>query len=120
MRPDATIIYRGVDSFKGAGSRRLKEIADDERIMKAGRESLRRHKSLDPHTWLAESREHALALVYTTEVLGPVRAVSEGLVVDVPKIRLPEDYLKRAGAFARVRAAEAAFRLAGVWRLVLK
>ncbi len=63
---------------------------------------------------------HAIALVYTSEVLGPVNAAYEGLVNAVPKIDLTDEYLKRAGAFARMRAAEAAFRLAEIWRMALK
>jgi hypothetical protein len=68
---------------------------------------------------VSESRKHAIALVYTSEVLGPVNAAYEGLVDAVPKIDLTDEYLKRAGAFARMRATEAAFRLAEIWRMAL-
>ena len=88
--------------------------------MAVGQEAMNRPATLDPLTWLSESREYAIALVYTSEILGPVNAAYEGLVEAVPKIDLTSDYLKRAGAFARVRAAEAAIRLAEVWRVALR
>ena len=103
---------------EGDVDRRLKEITDNS--IAAGQEAMNRPATLAPLTWLIESREHAIALVYTSEVLGPVNAAYEGLVDAVPKIDLTDEYLKRAGAFARVRAAEAAFRLAEMWRMVLK
>ena len=81
---------------------------------------MRVSRSLSPFTWLAESRLQANALVYTSEVLGPIKAVSTGLADEVPRIDLSEEYLKRAGAYARVRAAEAASRLVGIWREALK
>ena len=50
----------------------------------------------------------------------PGDAAFEGLVDPVPKIDLTDRYLTRAGAFARMRAAESAFRLAEVWQMALK
>ena len=102
---------------EGDVERRLKKISDNS--MAVGQEAMNRPATLDPLTWLSESREHAVALVYTSEVLGPVNAAHEGLVDAVPKIDLTDEYLKRAGAFARVRAAEAAIRLAKIWRRTL-
>ena len=46
--------------------------------------------------------------------------VAKGRANEVPKIKPTEEYLKRAGAFARVRAAEAAYRLAAMWREALE
>ncbi len=74
---------------------------------------------LDPLTWLEESREHSRTFVYRPEVLGPIKAAADGLAEAVPRIDLSDEYLQHAGAFARVRAAEAGFRLAEVWRLTL-
>ncbi len=74
---------------------------------------------LDPLTWLEEIREHSRAFVYRPEVLGPIKAAADRLAEAVSRIDLSDEYLQHAGAFARVRAAEAGYWLAEVWRLGL-
>ncbi len=64
--------------------------------------------------WLKESRDVAVASVYAPDVMEPV-SVALRAKGEVPEVTLSESYLKNAGAVAKVRAAEAAVRLAGVW-----
>jgi hypothetical protein len=72
--------------------------------------------SLDPLTWLAESRAHSVQVAYTPEVLGPVKATMESPLTELLSINFSEAYLKQAGNLAQHRAAEAGYRLAEVWR----
>ena len=65
-----------------------------------------------PETWLKESVRYGRTHVYTNEVLQPVTAASRGLTRGVPKLKLREEYFRRAGAVARQRAKLAAYRLA--------
>jgi hypothetical protein len=74
---------------EGDVNRRLKEIAD--KSMAVAQEAMNKPATLDPLTWLSESREHAIALVYTSEVLGPVNAAYEGLVNALPNIDLTDE-----------------------------
>jgi hypothetical protein len=68
---------------------------------------------LRPLTWLAESSEYAARRRGFWEVLAAVKvAANTGQKVET--LDLLEEYLKEAGALARVRAAFAAHRLAGI------
>jgi len=102
---------------RDAVNRQVAEIASDAELMANGRMAA---VDLDPLTWIRESREAAIRATYTDEVLEPVLAVSRGLAVRIPPIDLSQDYLKNAAAVARVRAAQAAHRLAAVWREALR
>jgi hypothetical protein len=74
---------------------------------------------MDASNWVEESREAARQAVYTQEVMGPITATARGLSAEVGKIYLSEDYLQKAGQVARIRAVQASYRLAEVWRLAL-
>lgn len=45
-----------------------------------------------------------------------LNVVSRGLVDKPEVLDLPEDYLRNAGRVAQIRAVEAGYRLAGVWK----
>jgi hypothetical protein len=56
---------------------------------------------------------------YTPIVIDSLNVVARGLV-DKPKVLdLPEDFLMNAGRVAQIRAAEAGYRLARVWKKCL-
>jgi hypothetical protein len=98
---------------EGDVQRRTAEIAADRELtMRAKAAAM----NLDPLSWLEESRHHGTTHVYAPEVLQAVTAVSRGLTQEVLPVDLPDQYLRRAGALARVRAAEAGHRLAAIWR----
>lgn len=70
---------------------------------------------LRPGSIAIRSKSAALDFAYTSEVLGPVQAaMREGS--ELPTINFSEEYLKRAGTLAKVRAAQAGQRLAEIWR----
>lgn len=71
---------------------------------------------LDPLVWLGESRKAAIENVYAPEVLDSISIVSRGIAEKPEVLELSEPYLKNAGRIAQVRAVEAAYRLAGVWK----
>jgi hypothetical protein len=79
-------------------------------------EVISRSASLDPHTWLAESREHSKSITYTNEVLEPIKAAMDSPLAELMPINFSDTYLKQAGNLAQHRAAEAGYRLAEVWR----
>jgi len=100
-------------------SDQIDEITHGGDAMKAGPGARRRPDSLNPLTWIDESRTHARSLVYSSEVLGPIRATVEGMADEVPRIDLTDAYLERAKSLAEVRAVQAAYRLAEIWREAL-
>ena len=102
---------------EGAINRRLAEITSDKQLVNYGRKAV--GQSMDGLAWVEESRATAKQAVYTQEVMGPITAVDRGLSEGVGQVYLSEDYLKNAGKVARVRAAQAGYRLAEVWRLGL-
>ncbi|TWT98204.1 S1/P1 Nuclease [Botrimarina colliarenosi] len=102
---------------EGDTDRRLTEIITDEDLIELGDISF---EEVDPLLWLAESREVVRMVVYTAEVVAPVRAVSGGKASQLPPIRLSQEYLKAAGVVATLRADEAGYRLAAVWRKCLR
>jgi hypothetical protein len=96
--------------------RRYAEIVTSPELTARGEQALSLAGGLDPQVWLEESRKLAVEQVYTPEVLEPLNVVVRGLVEKPQEITLSEAYLKNAGEVAQVRATEAAYRLAGVWR----
>jgi hypothetical protein len=102
---------------EGDINRRLASIKGDKQLVGFGRKAVK--QSMDGLAWVAESREAARQGVYTQEVMGPVNAAARGLSDEVGQVFLSEDYLRNAGQLARIRAAQAGYRLAEVWRLAL-
>lgn len=98
--------------------RRLGKLRTDKELVTAGRKAV--GQSMDSHQWVQESREAARQAVYTQEVMGPITAFARGLSDGVGKIYLSEEYLKKAGRVAQIRAAQAGYRLAEVWRMGLR
>ena len=102
---------------EGAINRRLAEITGEKELVEYGQKAV--GQSMDAHVWVEESRDAARRAVYTPEVMGPITAVARGLSAEVGQIRLSDDYLKNAGQVARIRAVQAGYRLAEVWRVAL-
>ncbi len=96
--------------------RRFTEITSSPQLTEIGRISVSIPGGLEPLVWLGESRKAAIEHVYTPEVLDSLSIVSRGLVEKPEVLELSEPYLKNAGKVAQVRAVEAAYRLAGVWK----
>jgi hypothetical protein len=96
--------------------RRITEITSSPQLTEIGRISISIPGGLDPLVWLGESRKAAIEHVYTPEVLDSLSIVSRGIVEKPEVLELSEPYLKNAGKVAQVRAVEAAYRLAGVWK----
>ncbi|TWT92471.1 S1/P1 Nuclease [Botrimarina colliarenosi] len=94
-------------------NRRFGEIVNDAELMARGEKSA---EKMDPLDWLAESRLASTKVTYTAEILAPVRAVAEGKADSVPKMRVSPEYLETAGRMATLRACQAGWRLAEVWR----
>jgi hypothetical protein len=93
---------------------RYAEIVTSSELTAIGEQALA--KGLDPQVWLEESRQLATEHVYTPVVIESLNVVARGLVDKPEVLDLPEDYLKNAGRVAQIRAAEAGYRLAGVWK----
>lgn len=68
--------------------------------------------SLDPGQWLDESKTAAEKFVYVPAILDGVRLGENNPAVDLPHIAVPDGYSKTATEVARMRLAEAGFRLA--------
>jgi hypothetical protein len=100
---------------EGVMNRRVQWIVGKARYKELGAEVLVRPKTLDPLTWLAESREHSKHVAYTPEVLGPVKAAMDSPLAELLSINFSDAYLKQAGNLAQHRAAEAGYRLAAAW-----
>ncbi len=96
--------------------RRFAEITSSPQLTEIGRIAVSIPGGLDPLVWLGESRRAAIEHVYTPEVLDSLSIVSRGIVEKPEVLELSEPYLKNAGKVAQVRAVEAAYRLAGVWK----
>ena len=75
---------------------------------------------LDSLVWLGESRKAAIENVYVPEVLDSLSIVARGIAEKPETLELSEQYLKNGGRVAQVRAVEAAYRLAGVWKNSIK
>jgi hypothetical protein len=100
--------------------RRYAEIVTSSELRALGERSTAMPGGLYPQVWLEESRKAAAEHVYTPEVLEPLNVVVRGLAPKPEVLTLSEGYLKNAGKIAQIRATEAAYRLAGVWRECLK
>jgi hypothetical protein len=94
-------------------NRRFAEIVNDAELMARGEKAAEKK---DPLDWLDESRLASTKVVYTNEILAPVRAVADGKAESLPTISLSEEYLGTAGRMATLRACQAGWRLASVWR----
>ncbi|MEM1304345.1 MAG: hypothetical protein AAGG46_05595, partial [Planctomycetota bacterium] len=71
---------------------------------------------LEPEAWRAESQALAVDYVYTPAVLAHVRAMQSAGRENVALLRLPPEYMRRAGEVGRVRVYQAGLRLARIWR----
>ena len=78
-------------------------------------------KELDQTVWFEESRKLTVSVVYTAEVLTPLRGLETERKVGetaesqpLPKLSLSEDYLQTGGAVAKRRLVEAGYRLGAV------
>jgi hypothetical protein len=96
--------------------RRSAEITSSPQLSEIGRIAVSIPGGLDPLVWLGESRKAAIEHVYAPEVLDSLSIVSRGIAEKPEVLELSEGYLKNAGRVAQVRSAEAAFRLAAVWK----
>ncbi len=96
--------------------RRFAEITSSPQLTEIGRIAVSIPGGLDPLVWLGESRKAAIENVYAPEVLDSLSIVARGIAEKPETLELSEPYLKNAGRVAQVRAAEAAHRLAEVWR----
>jgi hypothetical protein len=96
--------------------RRFAEITSSPQLTEIGRIAVSIPGGLDPLVWLGESRKAAIEHVYTPEVLDPMNIVARGIAEKPEVLELSEPYLKNAGIVAQVRAMEAAYRLAEIWR----
>ena len=101
---------------EGDVRRRRMEITGNKESIQVGKMAA---SEMRPLSWVKGSRQWAEVAVYTPEVLGPVRAVSNGFAENVPAIDLTQDYMQKAGKIAQLRAAMAGYRLAEVWRRAL-
>jgi hypothetical protein len=97
-------------------NRRFATIIGDAELMARGEKAA---EKMDPLDWLEESRLASLKTVYTNEVLAPVRAVAEGRAESMPVVTVSPEYLETGGRMATLRAAQAGWRLAEVWRVGL-
>jgi hypothetical protein len=93
-------------------NRRFAEIINDAELMARGEKSA---EKMDPLDWLEESRLASVKTVYTSEVLGSVRAVAEGRAESMSVVTVSPEYLETAGRMATLRACQAGWRLAKVW-----
>ena len=99
--------------------RRFAEIASSPQLTEIGRIAVSIPGGLDPLVWLGESRKAAIENVYAPEVLDSLSIVSRGIAEKPEILEVSEPYLKNAGRVAQVRAVEAAYRLAGVWKIAM-
>jgi hypothetical protein len=101
---------------EGVMNHRVKWINSKPGYKEFGKEVLARPNTLEPLTWLVGSREASKQYAYTSEMLGPIKATMDWPLAELLSIKLSVTYLKQAGSLAQHRAAEAGYRLAGVWR----
>jgi len=94
--------------------RRISEIQQDTEWRELGKHAAQAQYGLTTDTWLAEGLRFAIDNVYADEVLKPVRLLMANGDKNLATISLNEPYLKHAGHFARVRAAQSACRLKAI------
>ncbi|QEG34434.1 S1/P1 nuclease [Bythopirellula goksoeyrii] len=107
--------FLGGNYDEGTMNRRVKWIDSKFGYEALGKEVLAREDTLEPLAWLKESREASRQYAYTTEVLGPIRAMMQSKLTPFLPIDFSEYYLKKAGNLSQQRAAEAGFRLSEIW-----
>lgn len=100
-------------------NRRAAEISTAKELVKRGNDAIDSPGDRKIQTWLAESREAAKAHVYTPEIIQAVSAASRTGAESPENITLANEYLSNAGRVAQVRAIEAGYRLAEVWKVGL-
>ena len=100
--------------------RRFAEITSSPKLTEIGRIAVSTPGGLDPLVWLGESRKAAIENVYAPEVLDSLSIVARGIAEKPETLELSDPYLKNAGRVAQVRTAEAAHRLAAVWKYCLR
>ncbi len=105
----------GAEYDEAAIAQSVLAINDDPRYAKFGRKSLEDASALHPLWWLGESRALAKEFAYSHEVLGPLE-VARKENAELPTLYLSQQYLDFAGKIAKVRAIQAGYRLAEVWR----
>ena len=106
----------GDEFAQRTNSRRFAEITSSPQLPEIGTIAVSIPGGLDPLVWLGASRKVAIENVYAPEVLDSLSIVARGIAEKPETVELSEPYLKNAGRVAQVRAVEAAYRLAGVWR----
>jgi hypothetical protein len=100
--------------------RRFAEITSSPQLTEIGQIAVSIPGGLDPLAWLGESRKAAIENVYAPEVLDSLSIVSRGIAEKPEVLEVSEPYLKNAGRVAQVRAVEAAYRLAEIWKECMK
>lgn len=100
--------------------RRYAEIVTSSELKTLGEQASSKCGGLDPLVWLEESRKLATEHVYSPVVLESLERVKRGLFDKPEMLEVTDVYLKNAGRIAQIRAAEAGYRLAGVWKECLR
>ena len=100
--------------------RRHAEIVTSSELKSLGEQAISKCGGLDPLVWLEESRKLATEHVYSPVVLESLERVKRGLFDKPEMLEVTDVYLKNAGRIAQIRAAEAGYRLAGVWKECLR
>ena len=113
-----TLLGFGID--EAMMNRRVEYIATRTDYRVLGKKVLQRAATLDPLTWLAESRDYSKQFAYTPEVLGPVKAAMGSPGMEMQPINFSIAYQKTARHVALRRVAEAGYRLAEVWRMCFR
>lgn len=76
-------------------------------------------KWINAELWLSETRTVGRRFVYTSEVLEPVTAALRGLTEKIEIPKLSDEYYANAGMAAKIRATQAAYRLAAVLKIAV-
>ena len=101
----------GTSKTYNAAVRAAGEMKMDAALVAAGEAA---SMELDTAVWLSESRELAKSHLYSPEIVEAVSAASRGLTDAMPRVTLEKGYFKEAGKVAKLRAVQAAYRLAGI------
>jgi hypothetical protein len=102
--------------FGSTINRRVAEISSAPALVALGKSAIDSSEDLNVQTWLAESREVAKAHVYTPAVIAALSVASSSSAESPELFNLSDEYLSNAGHVAKVRAIEAGYRLAEVWK----
>jgi hypothetical protein len=104
----------------GGLRRRMQAARSSDELKNLGQAAIANPDGLSVQTWLQESRELAVEHVYTAEVLDWVKAQKDIETAKRQPLKLSVEYLRNMGDVSQLRAVEAAYRLAEVWRECLK